>query len=73
MGVISISWINSQGGSGTISNSPWIISDITLYNGNHNVITITAVDAAGNSGTDDLTVDVKPDKPEGFQIGFQSP
>ena len=54
--VTSVSWSNSRGGSGTCSGtSSWSKSGIALSSG-QNVITVTARDAAGNTGTDTLTV-----------------
>ena len=54
--VTLVSWTNSRGGSGTCSGtSSWSNSGIVLSSG-QNVITVTAKDAAGNTGTDTLTV-----------------
>ncbi len=56
VGVTSVTWANSQGGSGTASGTTnWTASGITLQSGT-NVITVTAQDAAGNKGTATLTV-----------------
>jgi hypothetical protein len=56
VGVTQVTWANSRGGSGTATGTTaWSVSGITLQGGS-NVITITARDAAGNSGTDTLTV-----------------
>jgi len=56
IGVTSVTWINSLGGSGTASGTDnWTISNVSLQEGD-NVITVTAHDAAGNSGVDTLTV-----------------
>ena len=58
--VTSVSWTNSRGGSGTCSGtSSWSKSGIVLSSG-QNVITVTARDAAGNTGTDTLTVTYTP-------------
>ena len=58
--VTSVSWSNSRGGSGTCSGtSSWSKSGIVLSSG-QNVITVTARDAAGNTGTDTLTVTYTP-------------
>ena len=58
--VTSVSWSNSRGGSGTCSGtSSWSKSGIVLSSG-QNVITVTAKDAAGNTGTDTLTVTYTP-------------
>ena len=51
-----VTWSNSRGGSGTCTGtSSWSKSAIELYEGT-NVIQILAQDAAGNTGTDTLTV-----------------
>ncbi len=69
VGVTSVTWINNQGGSGTASGTDnWTISGITLPCGEHNIITVTAQDAAGNTGTDTLTIDVKPCAPTGLGV-----
>ena len=55
-GVTQVSWSNNRGGSGTATGTTsWSVSGITLQSGS-NVITVTALDAAGNSGTNTLTV-----------------
>ena len=51
-----MSWSNNRGGNGTCSGTTtWSKTGITLQSG-QNIITVTARDAAGNSGTDTLTV-----------------
>jgi hypothetical protein len=56
VGVTQVTWSNNRSGSGTCSGTTsWSKSGITLYSG-QNVITVTARDAAGNTGTDTLTV-----------------
>jgi hypothetical protein len=56
VGVTQVTWANSRGGSGTCSGTTsWTCSNITLQSG-QNALTVTARDAAGNSGTDALTV-----------------
>jgi hypothetical protein len=56
VGVTQVTWANNRGGSGTASGTAsWSASGITLQGGS-NVITVTARDAAGNVGTDTLTV-----------------
>jgi hypothetical protein len=58
--VTLVSWTNSRGGSGTCSGTnTWSKSGIVLSSG-QNVITVTARDAAGNTGTDTLTVTYTP-------------
>jgi hypothetical protein len=56
VGVTSISWSNSRGGSGSAAGTTtWAVGSIGLQTGT-NLITVTARDAAGNVGTDTLTV-----------------
>jgi hypothetical protein len=56
VGVVSITWANSRGGSGVaFGTSSWATSPIDLSMGD-NVITITATDAARNVRTVSLTV-----------------
>lgn len=73
VGVTSVTWSNSAGGSGTAQGtSGWSISNISLSKGD-NVITVTASDAAGNQKSTSITVRyVAPDTtpPE---IQFSSP
>ena len=55
-GVTQVTWVNSRGGSGTASGtSGWSIGAVALQPGD-NVITVTARDAAGLTGTATLTV-----------------
>ena len=56
-GVTAITWSNNRGGSGQVSPplDSWYASGIKLYPGT-NILTVTAFDAAGNSGSDTLTV-----------------
>ena len=52
VGVTQVSWVNNRGGSGTASGtSSWSASGISLQSGS-NIITVTARDAANNTGTD---------------------
>jgi hypothetical protein len=61
VGVTQVTWVNNRGGSGNASGTTnWSVSGITLQTGS-NIITITARDAAGNSGTDTITVTYTPD------------
>lgn len=54
--VTQVTWTNSRGGSGTASGTTaWTIGAIALQLGS-NVLTVTARDAAGNTGTAILTV-----------------
>lgn len=56
VGVTAVSWTNSRGGSGTAAGTTsWSVPSIGLQTGS-NVITINARDAAGNIGSDSLTV-----------------
>lgn len=57
VGVTSVSWTNSRGGSGTASGTnTWSVNGIALQIGEKNIITVTAKDAMGNVGKDILTV-----------------
>jgi len=56
VGVTQVTWSNSGGGSGTASGTTaWNITGVPLQGGT-NLITVTAYDAAGNSGNAALTV-----------------
>src|SRR4030095_8146780 len=56
VGVTQVTWSNSRGGSGTATGTAsWSVSGIVLQPGT-NVLTVTARDAAGNTGSDTLTV-----------------
>ena len=56
VGVVSVTWANSRGGSGAaLGTSSWATGPVELQMGD-NVITITAVDAAGNAQTVSVTV-----------------
>src|SRR3989449_6934673 len=56
VGVTQVTWANSRGGGGTATGTTsWTASGIELKAG-PNVLTVTARDAAGNTGTDSLTV-----------------
>ena len=57
--VVSVSWTNDRGGSGTTSGTTaWSTGSIGLKTGT-NVITVTARDAAGNQSSKALTVTYK--------------
>ncbi|MCJ7816588.1 MAG: hypothetical protein MUP55_01905, partial [Candidatus Aenigmarchaeota archaeon] len=54
--VTQVTWSNNRGGSGTASGTTsWSVSGVTLQSGD-NILTVTARDAAGNTGTDTLNV-----------------
>jgi len=54
--VTEVDWSNSRGGSGTASGTnSWSAAGITLSEGK-NLITVTAIDDAGNTSTDILTI-----------------
>ena len=56
VGITQVTWSNNRGGRGTVSGTiSWNVRGVTLQDGT-NVITVTAKDAAGNTGTDTLTV-----------------
>src|SRR4029077_15104378 len=56
VGVTQVTWANSRGGSGIATGTTsWSASGIALQAGT-NVVTVTARDAAGNTGTAILTV-----------------
>ncbi len=62
-GVTQVTWANDRGGSGTASGTAsWSASGIILQSGT-NVLTVMARDAAGNTGTDALTVSYTPPPP----------
>jgi len=56
LGVTQVTWANSRGGSGTATGTTsWTAGGIVLQPGS-NVLTVSAWDAAGNTGTATLTV-----------------
>jgi hypothetical protein len=55
VGVTQVRWANNRGGSGTATGTTNWSAAIALQGGT-NVLSITAVDAAGNSSSDTLTV-----------------
>jgi len=55
-GIKNLTWSNSAGGNGTASGTTnWTASSIRLLSGTH-IITVTATDNAGNTGTDTITI-----------------
>jgi predicted secreted protein len=58
VGVTQVRWTSDRGNSGVATGTTgWSVSGIPLFSGS-NVISVTAVDAAGNAGTDSLSVTV---------------
>jgi hypothetical protein len=56
VGVTQVTWANDRGGSGTATGTTsWTAGGIALQGGT-NILTVTARDAAGNTGTKTLTV-----------------
>jgi hypothetical protein len=71
--VTQVSWTNNRGGSGICTGTDvWSQSGILLYSGT-NIITVTARDAAGNSGSDTLTVIYTPPDLEPPTVAFTDP
>ncbi|MDE3068084.1 MAG: hypothetical protein KGJ60_11110 [Verrucomicrobiota bacterium] len=55
VGVTQVTWSNNRGGGGTATGTTtWSVAGVALQNGT-NVITVTAHDAAGNTGSATLT------------------
>ncbi|MCF6155172.1 MAG: hypothetical protein E3K36_07950 [Candidatus Brocadia sp.] len=60
-GINSVTWSSNTGYHGTAGGTDnWSISNINLSVGD-NIITVSAVDNAGNSGTDTITITFDPD------------
>ena len=60
VGVTQVSWVNDRGGNGLASGTAnWSIGSVALQGGTNN-ITVSARDAAGNIGTDSLSVTYTP-------------
>ncbi len=56
VGLNAVTWVNSEGGSGTcVGAQDWSTGSIALVPG-QNVISVTATDTSGNTGTDVLTI-----------------
>lgn len=65
VGVVSVTWSNAAGGSGVATGTTsW--SDTVPLSVGANAITVTAHDAAGNTGTDTITITYTP--PAGGEI-----
>lgn len=59
-GLSTITWSNDRGGSGTASGTAsWSITGIVLSSGD-NIITVKAMDRAGNTANDAITVTYNP-------------
>ncbi len=73
VGVTLVSWTNTRGGSGIASGTTsWSASGIALQSGS-NVITVSASDAVGNSGTAVLTVTFNPSDTTAPTVAITSP
>ncbi|HKE83962.1 MAG TPA: putative Ig domain-containing protein [Vicinamibacterales bacterium] len=60
VGVTQVSWVNDRGGNGMASGTAnWSVGSVALQGGTNN-ITVSARDAAGNIGTDVLSVTYTP-------------
>src|SRR6185436_10469777 len=60
VGVTQVTWTNNRGGSGTATGTTaWSVASVTLQSG-VNLLTVTARDAAGNTGSDTLSVTYNP-------------
>ena len=71
--VTQVTWANNRGGSGTATGtSTWSVAGIALQSGS-NVITVTARDAAGNTGTETLTVTYTPPDTTPPAVSITSP
>lgn len=67
-GMSQVTWANSRGGSGAaIGTTSWTVSGIALQLGT-NVVTVTAQDTAGNTGTATLTVNLSDSTPPTVDI-----
>lgn len=68
VGVTQVTWANNRGGSGTAGGTgTWTANGIVLQPG-ANVITVTARDAANNTGTDSVTVTMTDGTPPSVTI-----
>ena len=71
--VTQVTWSNNRGGSGTASGTAsWTASGIALQPGS-NVLTVTARDSAGNTGTATLTVTLTDTTGPGVAITSPTP
>jgi hypothetical protein len=73
VGVTAVTWTSDRGGSGTAAGTTsWSVPSIALESGT-NIITIRARDAAGNQGTDALTVTYSPADTTAPTVSITSP
>ena len=54
-GIVSVSWTNSRGGSGTATGTDVWLAGVMLLSG-RNDVTITAIDPSGNRGTETFSI-----------------
>ncbi|HSB03852.1 MAG TPA: Ig-like domain-containing protein, partial [Thermodesulfobacteriota bacterium] len=71
-GVTQVSWSNSLGGSGTASGTTSWTATVSLSSGS-NVITVTARDEAGNTGTDTITATYTPQDTTAPTVSITAP
>jgi hypothetical protein len=72
-GVTAVTWVNNRGGSGFSSGTTkWSVPSVPLQGGK-NLITVTAQDAAGNQGTDLITVTYTPPDTAAPTVAITSP
>lgn len=72
-GVTQVTWNNAQGGGGTASGTTsWSASGVTLAEG-QNMITVTARDSAGNTGSATLLVTYTEPDTTNPQVSITSP
>jgi len=73
VGIVEVRWSNDRGGSGVCSGTTnWTTGSISLASG-ANVITITAEDSVGTTGSDVLTVNYDPTDGEAPLVWITSP
>ncbi len=73
VGVVSVVWSNDRGGSGVCTGTnSWQVVDVPLKTGD-NVITVTGMDAAGNTGSDTVTVTLRDGTPPVVTITGPTP
>jgi len=73
VGVTQVTWANDRGGAGTAAGTTtWTVGAIALQPG-VNVLTVTALDATGRTGTDTLTVTYTPPDTTPPTVAITSP